>query len=80
MAFRKNRSPYLYKKVQIWEEIFKFYKYYFPNKKTPNVKKDAKKIFEATKDNLFNETTQFKKDLKEAEEEVKNVKKEIFKY
>jgi len=46
------------------------------NKKTPNVKKDAKKIFEATKDNLFNETTQFKKDLKEAEEEVKNVKKE----
>jgi hypothetical protein len=26
---RKNRSPYLYKKVQIWEEIFKFYKYYY---------------------------------------------------
>ena len=26
---KKNRSPYLYKKVQIWEEIFKFYKYYY---------------------------------------------------
>jgi hypothetical protein len=25
---KKNRSPYLYKKVQIWKEIFKFYKYY----------------------------------------------------
>ena len=24
-----NRSPYLYKKLQIWEEIFKFYKYYY---------------------------------------------------
>jgi|TARA_R110001583_G_scaffold47417_1_gene148543 hypothetical protein len=26
---RKNRSPYLYKKVQVWEEIFNFYKYYY---------------------------------------------------
>jgi|TARA_R100001480_G_scaffold81225_2_gene90299 hypothetical protein len=26
---KTNRSPYLYKKVQIWEEIFKFYKYYY---------------------------------------------------
>jgi hypothetical protein len=26
---KKNRSPYLYVKVQIWQEIFKFYKYYY---------------------------------------------------
>ncbi len=26
---KQTRSPYLYKKTQIWEEIFKFYKYYY---------------------------------------------------
>ena len=26
---KKNRSPYVYVKDQIWQEIWKFYKYYY---------------------------------------------------
>ena len=26
---RQNRSPYVYVKTQIWEEIFNYYKYYY---------------------------------------------------